>query len=97
MMRCHVCGRSLVGLRADHPLHCRIEALIRGRAIPILKLNTGAPGRALVTAPGHAEAVVEAAELEAEGMNPGTYRRQIRIFEGPVQRGITKIQIRRAS
>ena len=25
-MRCNTCGRSLVGLRADHPLTCYIQA-----------------------------------------------------------------------
>jgi len=28
-MFCSVCGRSLVGLRADHPVQCRIEADLR--------------------------------------------------------------------
>lgn len=103
MNRCDVCGRSLLGLRADHPVHCRIASAIREpdpepHRVPAVLVVIPKP---LVGDIGMIAAMVEANNLEALGMNPRTVIlegsaldpfaapevRDLVIAEGPAQRG----------
>ncbi len=89
MMRCDVCGRSLVGLRADHPFHCRIETALRApcpRSLVVLEFDAGVPDRALVSPQGWAEATVEASRI---GIHDGDPLDPFAPSEGPAQRGYT--------
>lgn len=36
MFRCDVCGRLLAGLRADHPIHCRIQLSL---PLPVVRVR----------------------------------------------------------
>lgn len=104
MIRCNVCGRSLVGLRADHPVHCRIETDLRSSRVELV--GAPIPDRVLVASPEYAAMIMgaaEAARYDEAGRNPRTIlegdsldplasdeERTLVIDEGPVQRGARK-------
>ncbi len=110
MIRCNVCGRSLVGLRADHPVLCQIEAALRSSRVPHVELSSPVPDRALVASPEYAAMIAgatEAARYDAAGRNPRTIHegdvldplaseeeRNLVIDEGPLQRGTRKNRTR---
>ena len=97
MIRCNVCGRSLVGLRADHPVHCRIESDLRAPRVELV--GHPIPDRVLVASPEYAAMIAsatEASRFDETGRNPRTIHegsaldpleRRLELEKGPIERG----------
>lgn len=85
MIRCNVCGRSLVGLRADHPVLCRIETGFRSSRPSRVEIVATTTETARITATGRNPRIIH----EGDFLDPlvSDEERQLVIEEGPAQRG----------